>query len=48
MNGYLNSWSTVYRLYVKRKEEERELVNVEDCTGAECRGLSDYIKVSGE
>ena len=43
----LHSWSSVCRLYLKRKEEERGLVNVEDCTTAECRGLSDYTKMSG-
>ena len=49
MNGcLLHSWSSACRLYLKRKEEERGLVNVEDCTTAECRGLSDYSKMSGE
>ena len=32
-----------YRLYVSRKEGQRELTSAEDCMNASIRGLENYI-----
>ena len=40
--------SSVVRIYMKRKEEGRGLISVEDCITTERRGSYDYLKESKE
>ena len=48
LNRCLHPRSSVVRLYMKQKYEERGLTSVENCITTERRGLYDYLKKSKE